>query len=95
MMLPLQAARNIKAKAIKQYGLTVKQIRKVRQDLPEPKQLILFETPSSELTLPKRRQHRATCSKRGVPGNLGVQLELFFQDNNNGATAPRCESLGF
>jgi putative transposase len=64
----------------------------VRQDLPEPKQLVLFETPSSESTLPKRRQHRAQSSKRGVPGNLGVQLDLFFQDNNNGTTVPRCES---
>jgi putative transposase len=84
----LQAARNIKAKAIKNYGLVIKQIRKVRRDSPEPKQLTLFKTPTSELTETKRRQHRARKSKRDVPGNLGVQLELFSQDNNDDATTP-------
>ncbi|MFH7029457.1 MAG: hypothetical protein ACHBN1_29735 [Heteroscytonema crispum UTEX LB 1556] len=45
MTLSLQAARNIKVKAVNQYGLMLKQIKKVRRDLPEPKQLSLFETP--------------------------------------------------
>ncbi|PLZ22678.1 transposase, partial [Fischerella thermalis WC542] len=80
----LQAARNIKVKAVNQYGLILKQIRKVRQDLSKPKQLSLFETPNPESTGSKRRQHHAQSSKRGVPGNLGTQLDLFFQDNNNG-----------
>ncbi|MCU0536331.1 MAG: transposase [Hydrococcus sp. Prado102] len=79
----LQAARNIKAKAVNQYGLLLKRIKKVRQDLPKPKQLTLFETPISELTVSKRRQHRALIrGERDVPGNLGVQLDLFNQDNN-------------
>lgn len=88
----LQAARNIKVKAVNQHGLLLKQIRKVRGDSAKPKQRQLFETPNSELTEAKRRQHRAHMSKRDVPGNLGVQLDLFFQDNNNGATAPRSYS---
>ncbi|WP_197036148.1 zinc ribbon domain-containing protein [Fischerella sp. PCC 9605] len=91
----LQAARNIKLIAVNQYRLTLKQIKKVRRDLPEPKQLLLFETPTTESTVAKRRQHHAHRSKRGVPGNLGVQLDLFFQDNNNGTTVPRCESPYF
>lgn len=79
----LQAARNIKAKAIDKYGLVLKQIKKVRQDLPKPRQLTLFETPLSELTGSKRRQHRASIrGERDVPGNLGIQLDLFSQDNN-------------
>jgi putative transposase len=47
-----QAARNIKQKAVLEYGLTL--IKKVRRDSAEPKQLSLFETPSVELTAPKR-----------------------------------------
>lgn len=88
----LQAARNIKVKAVNQYGLILKQIRKVRQDLSKPKQLSLFETPNPESTGSKRRQHHALKSKPRVPGNLGTQLDLFFQDNNNGTIVPRCES---
>lgn len=91
----LQAARNIKSKTVSQHGLTLKQIIKVRRDSAEPKQLSLFETPTTESTVGKRRQHHALKSKRGVPGNLGIQLDLFFQDNNNGTTVPRCESPGF
>ncbi|MBD2505497.1 hypothetical protein H6G83_33715 [Anabaena azotica FACHB-119] len=91
----LQAARNIKSKAVNQFELTLRQIRKVRRDSAEPRQLCLFETPNSESTGSKRRQHHALKSKRGVPGNLGIQLDLFFQDNNNGTTVPRCESPGF
>ena len=43
-----QAGINIKNKAINHYGLNI--IKKVRRDLPEPKQLTLFQTPTSELT---------------------------------------------
>jgi putative transposase len=78
----LQEARNIKAKAINQYGLLLKRIKKVRQDLPKPRQLTLFETPTLELIRGKRRQHRAHKGERDVPGNLGIQLNLFNQDNN-------------
>lgn len=74
----LQAARNVKSKAVNQYGLTLRQIRKVRRDSAEPRQLVLFETPNPESTGSKRRQHHALKSKRGVPGNLGIQLDLFF-----------------
>jgi putative transposase len=74
-----QAARNIKQKAVVEYGLTL--IKKVRRDSAEPKQLTLFETPSTELTVPKRRQSDASKrSKRREPGNLEGQLDLFSQD---------------
>ncbi|EHC18789.1 hypothetical protein [Fischerella thermalis] len=56
------------------YKLRPKQVQVVK----------LFETPKPESTGSKRRQHKALKSKRGVPGNLGTQLDLFFQDNNNG-----------
>jgi putative transposase len=72
-----QAARNIKQKAVLEYGLT---LIKVRRDSAEPKQLSLFETPSAESTVPKRRHPRAQLGRRGEPGNLGVQLDLFSQD---------------
>lgn len=72
-----QAARNIKHRAVSEYGL---KLIKVRRDSAEPKQLRLFETPSTESTVPKRRKPGARQSKRRVPGNLGVQLDLFSQD---------------
>ena len=72
-----QAARNIKQKAVIEYGLT---LIKVRRDSAEPKQLLLFETPSTELTVPKRRHPRARKSKHEEPGNLEGQLDLFSQD---------------
>ena len=72
-----QAASNIKTRAVHQNGLTIKKTKKVRQDLPEPRQLILSETPTSESTEVKRRQHRAVRSKRGVPGNPPTQLSLW------------------
>jgi putative transposase len=53
---------------------------KVRRDSAEPKQLSLFETPCTELTVPKGRKHNTRKGKRCVPGNLGRQLELFSQD---------------
>jgi putative transposase len=77
----IQAAINIKNRAIKQYGLVIKKVLKqVRRDSSEPRQLTLFETPNTELTVCKRRQQTARKSKRSVPGNLVVQLDLFYQD---------------
>ena len=77
----LQAARNVKAKAIKQYGLTIKKVhRDSVKPSKEPIQLVLWQTPTLELTRGKRRQHAAQLSKRHVPGNLSVQLDLFNQD---------------
>ncbi|MDJ0658251.1 MAG: transposase [Crocosphaera sp.] len=79
-----QASINIKNKAINHYGLNI--VKKVRRDLPKPKQLTLFETPTSELTENKRRKHYALLSKRDVPGNLkeyAFQLSLFNQENNH------------
>ena len=80
-------SRPIKNRAIEANRLVIKTLRKkVRRDSPEPKQLVLFETPTSELTGAKRKQpHARKSSKRGVPGNLGEQLELFNQDNIDGA----------
>ncbi|NEO97677.1 MAG: transposase [Symploca sp. SIO2E9] len=72
-----QAARNIKHKAVVEYGLN---LIKVRRDSAKPKQLELFETPSAELTAPQRRQSDALLGNRRVPGNLGRQLNLFSQD---------------
>ncbi|MDJ0582103.1 transposase [Crocosphaera sp.] len=79
-----QASINIKNKAINHYSLNI--VKKVRRDLPEPKQLTLFQTPTSELTENKRRKHYARKSKRDVPGNLSeytLQLSLFNQENNH------------
>lgn len=55
----------------------------IRRDSAEPQQLSLFETPSVELTVHKRRQPDARKGKRRVPGNLEVHLELFSQDRWN------------
>jgi putative transposase len=84
----LQAARNIKVRGVEQYGLVLKtRPRKVKikvwQDLPEPKQLCLFEMPTPEITGGKKR-YRGTrnASKRQELGNqMGVQqLTLFDMD---------------
>jgi putative transposase len=81
-----QAARNIKQKAVLEYDLTLIKAsvvslgRTVRRDSAEPRQLTLFETPSTELTVPKRKYPRAYKGKCGEPGNLEVQLDLFSQD---------------
>ena len=81
-----QAARNIKARAIDQFGLTIKKIRKVRRDsskpLNEPIQLTLWGTPEESCVSEKKRKrhHGARKSFRQEPGNLSVQLELFSQD---------------
>jgi putative transposase len=97
-----QAARNIKRKAVVEYGLMLRLCsastpsgvevlklvtKKVRRDSAKPKQLTLFETPSTELTVPKRRKHDTRKGKRRVPGNLGRQLELFSQDMWNASSA--------
>jgi putative transposase len=79
-----QAGINIKNKAINHYDLNI--IKKVRRDLPEPKQLTLFETPTIEITTGKRRYHYASNGKRNEPGNLKaltIQLSLFNQENNH------------
>ncbi|MFB2923594.1 RNA-guided endonuclease InsQ/TnpB family protein [Aerosakkonema funiforme] len=73
----LQAALNIKNRAIKQYGLIIRKIKKVREDFAEPRQLTLFETPTLESTRGYRRQQTAINGKRSVPGNLAVQMDLF------------------
>ncbi len=52
--------------------------RMVRRDSAEPRQLTLFETPNTESTVCKRKQHAAKNGKRRVPGNLIVQLDLFY-----------------
>ncbi len=79
-----QASINIKNKAINHYGLNI--VKKVRRDLPEPKQLSLFQTPTVELTTGKRKYHYASNGKRNEPGNLKeytFQLSLFNQENNH------------
>lgn len=77
----LQAARNIKAKAIKQYNLEIKKVRgDSAKPFKEPIQLELWQTPTLELTRGKRKQQGAPSGKRLVPGNLMVQLDLFNQD---------------
>ncbi|MEG4343373.1 zinc ribbon domain-containing protein [Microcoleus sp. A003_D6] len=69
----LQAARNVKTKAIETYGLTIaKKVRskKVRVGRSEPVQLNLFEIKSrerlSENTLPSKGKRRAGYSPRGI-----------------------------
>ena len=66
-----QAARNIKQKAVQEYGLNLTVLR----DSKEPKQLSLFETPSTESTVPKRRKQTARKSKRSVPGKGGSAVK--------------------
>jgi hypothetical protein len=61
MMLALQAARNVKAKAIETYGLNVVK-KKVRRDSSKPVQTTLFNVgmyePSSDNTLPQKGKRR-------------------------------------
>lgn len=62
-----QAARNIKRRGVEEHQLVIKQIRKqkmVRRDSSEPKQLNLFETPTSESTGGQRKKPGARKSKR-------------------------------
>ena len=84
-----QAARNIKQKAIDLLGLKIKTVKKkVRQDLSEPKQLSLFETPlESTVFSEQKKQHRASRnqkkvkgSERDVPGNLSAKQLSLFED---------------
>ena len=71
-----QASINIKNKAINQYGLNI--IKKVRRDLPEPKQLTLFEPPTPELTEVKRRKQSA---RSGATPAIRNRLLVAHQDN--------------
>ena len=74
----LNAARNTKQRGIEEYSFPVAckvKIRMVRQDLSKPKQLRLFEMPTSESTEFRRRAARK--GKRRVPGNPAKQLSLF------------------
>ena len=72
----IQAAQNIKAKAVKQYRI---QLKKVRRDSPKPPkkevQLTILGTPSVESTTPRKRgrKQHAQKSKRVVPGNRHIQ----------------------
>ena len=76
-----QAAININAKGVEAYGLVIKKVRRdSAKPLKEPIQMVLWGTPSTELTGPKRRQPGARKSKRQVPGNLGRQLDQLDQD---------------
>jgi len=77
----LQAARNIKSRAVEQFGLSLKQIRRDSPKSPtEPTQLTLWETPSEFHAAKRGRHPAARKSKRQEPGNLGTQLSLFNQD---------------
>jgi len=80
----LQAAINIKGRGVQEYGLALKtkpRPKKVRQDLSEPKQLRLFEMPTSEPTEGKRKHRGTRKSKCQEPGNqIGKQLTLFELD---------------
>ncbi len=81
----IQAARNIKCRGVEQFGLVLKtrprKVRvNVRRDSSEPKQLSLFEMPTSEVT--EIRRYRGSGNrKRREPGNqIGEQLCLFDLD---------------
>ncbi|MEM1393909.1 MAG: transposase [Cyanobacteria bacterium P01_H01_bin.150] len=86
----INASINIKKRGIEIYSYPVSckvKIKMVPEDFREPKQLVLFEMPTTELTEGKRRRSASsrTCgerSKRKVPGNPEqtletVQLSLF------------------
>jgi len=78
----LQAARNVKYRGVDVYSLVLKTKPKfnVRVDCPEPRQLMLFETPTPELTGDKRRKQPSRNGKRVVPGNLNVSVQLTLWD---------------
>jgi putative transposase len=67
MMLALQAARNVKTKAIETYGLNVVK-KKVRRDSPKPVPTTLFNVGmyerSSDNTLPQKGKRRVGSSPR-------------------------------
>ncbi|MEO1760557.1 MAG: hypothetical protein AAFR83_00965, partial [Cyanobacteria bacterium J06629_18] len=84
--LDINAANIIKQRGVEELGLTlscrVKIKKSVLADCQEPKQLVLFDMPTSESTEGKRRQRSAPRSKRKVPGNseqtmVTAQLSLF------------------
>lgn len=75
----INAARNIKKRGIEMHSFPVSckvKIKMVPEDFREPKQLRLFEMPTTESTEGKRRRS-ASRSKRKVPGNSARQLTLF------------------
>ena len=75
----INAARNIKKRGIEKHSFPVSckvKIKMVPGDSREPKQLGLFEMPTTESTEGKRRRS-ASRSKRKVPGNSARQLTLF------------------
>ena len=75
----INAARNIKKRGVEIYSFSVAckvKIQMVPEDFREPKQLRLFEMPTTESTEVKRRRS-APRSKRKVPGNSARQLTLF------------------
>jgi len=76
----LNAANNLKQRGVEEFDLNlscrVKINKKVLGDSQEPKQLKLFEMPTTESTEVKRRRS-APQSKRKVPGNPARQLSLF------------------
>ena len=70
---------NIKYRGINCLGIALKcrvKIKKVRQDLPEPKQLRLFETPTPELTGLRGHNVGSHKRKRQQPGNPPIQQSL-------------------
>lgn len=77
--LDINAARNIKKRGIELFSFPVSckvKIKMVPEDFREPKQLRLFEMPTTESTEGKRKR-AARKSKRRVPGNSARQLTLF------------------
>ncbi|MEM6399309.1 MAG: transposase [Cyanobacteria bacterium P01_D01_bin.116] len=75
----INAARNIKKRGIELFSFPVSckvKIKMVPEDFREPKQLRLFEMPTTESTEGKRKR-AARKSKRRVPGNSARQLTLF------------------
>ncbi|MBR8841195.1 MAG: transposase, partial [Stigonema ocellatum SAG 48.90 = DSM 106950] len=72
---------NIKNRGVEKFGIALKcqvKVKKVRVDCSEPRQLLLFETPSPELTGFYGQNDGSTRKrrKRHQPGNLPLQLSL-------------------
>jgi putative transposase len=71
---------NIKYRGVQKLGIALKcrvKTTKVRVDCSEPKQLILFDTPTTEVTVAKRKYAVSHKRKRQQPGNLPTQLSLW------------------
>ena len=74
---------NIKRRGVEMLGIALKcrvKIKKVRQDLSEPRQLPLFETPCLELTGLEGQHVGSRKRKRRQPGNPPLQLSLNLWD---------------